>query len=234
MHIGQNRFGQIDAEGQDYDADRIVFPEHVQARRCRQEGHRVALGDLATVLAERPAVLAVGTGYYGRMQVPEETLDGLRGARIDGGSRTRARRSRPSTDCSRLRCRASRPSISPAEALATCKSAGARWPSPRSSTDGWTPVTATSRSAAMMAASSWCATTSWRTAGSRNSDPATGQAWGWQSSRDPRGPAADAPHPRAQQPLVRATPKVGRNEPCPCGSGKKYKKCCGAPTSTLH
>ncbi|WP_052835392.1 YecA family protein, partial [Syntrophaceticus schinkii] len=26
----------------------------------------------------------------------------------------------------------------------------------------------------------------------------------------------------------KATPKVGRNEPCPCGSGKKYKKCCGA------
>ena len=23
------------------------------------------------------------------------------------------------------------------------------------------------------------------------------------------------------------TPKVGRNEPCPCGSGRKYKKCCG-------
>ena len=27
---------------------------------------------------------------------------------------------------------------------------------------------------------------------------------------------------------VRSTPKVGRNEPCPCGSGKKYKRCCGA------
>jgi preprotein translocase subunit SecA len=25
----------------------------------------------------------------------------------------------------------------------------------------------------------------------------------------------------------RAAPKVGRNDPCPCGSGKKYKKCCG-------
>ena len=25
----------------------------------------------------------------------------------------------------------------------------------------------------------------------------------------------------------RATPKVGRNDPCPCGSGKKYKYCCG-------
>lgn len=26
----------------------------------------------------------------------------------------------------------------------------------------------------------------------------------------------------------RETPKVGRNDPCPCGSGKKYKQCCGA------
>ena len=26
---------------------------------------------------------------------------------------------------------------------------------------------------------------------------------------------------------TRETPKVGRNEPCPCGSGKKYKHCCG-------
>ncbi len=28
------------------------------------------------------------------------------------------------------------------------------------------------------------------------------------------------------QTVVRASPKVGRNDPCPCGSGKKYKKCC--------
>ncbi len=27
---------------------------------------------------------------------------------------------------------------------------------------------------------------------------------------------------------VEATPKVGRNDPCPCGSGKKYKKCCAS------
>ncbi|ABR46519.1 heat shock protein DnaJ domain protein [Alkaliphilus metalliredigens QYMF] len=30
-----------------------------------------------------------------------------------------------------------------------------------------------------------------------------------------------------QEPHVREEPKIGRNEPCPCGSGKKYKKCCG-------
>ena len=28
-------------------------------------------------------------------------------------------------------------------------------------------------------------------------------------------------------PITNAEPKVGRNEPCPCGSGKKYKNCCG-------
>ena len=28
-------------------------------------------------------------------------------------------------------------------------------------------------------------------------------------------------------PIRREQPKIGRNDPCPCGSGKKYKKCCG-------
>ncbi|MFW6179563.1 MAG: SEC-C metal-binding domain-containing protein, partial [Desulfohalobiaceae bacterium] len=31
-----------------------------------------------------------------------------------------------------------------------------------------------------------------------------------------------------KQPYKRKDPKVGRNDPCPCGSGRKYKKCCGA------
>lgn len=32
----------------------------------------------------------------------------------------------------------------------------------------------------------------------------------------------------AGPPVRREGPKIGRNNPCPCGSGKKYKKCCGA------
>ncbi|MBQ2765785.1 MAG: preprotein translocase subunit SecA [Clostridia bacterium] len=32
-------------------------------------------------------------------------------------------------------------------------------------------------------------------------------------------------------PTARTAPKVGRNDPCPCGSGKKYKKCCGSGIS---
>jgi uncharacterized protein YecA (UPF0149 family) len=34
----------------------------------------------------------------------------------------------------------------------------------------------------------------------------------------------DAPEP------LRNASKVGRNDPCPCGSGKKYKRCCGGAT----
>lgn len=30
-----------------------------------------------------------------------------------------------------------------------------------------------------------------------------------------------------EKPMKREEPKIGRNDPCPCGSGKKYKKCCG-------
>lgn len=36
------------------------------------------------------------------------------------------------------------------------------------------------------------------------------------------------------EPYVRPEPKVGRNDPCPCGSGKKFKKCCGAGDRSVH
>lgn len=34
-------------------------------------------------------------------------------------------------------------------------------------------------------------------------------------------------HQEPKAPVVRDAPKIGRNDPCSCGSGKKYKKCCG-------
>jgi preprotein translocase subunit SecA len=39
-------------------------------------------------------------------------------------------------------------------------------------------------------------------------------------------PSAGKPQPKVM-PVKSGEPKVGRNDPCPCGSGKKYKKCCG-------
>jgi len=51
----------------------------------------------------------------------------------------------------------------------------------------------------------------------------------WENSNTVDGlndlsPAIETYH--LQEPYQRDTPKTGRNDPCPCGSGKKYKKCC--------
>jgi len=43
----------------------------------------------------------------------------------------------------------------------------------------------------------------------------------------PTAPTPDAAAAAAAQPVVRDGRKIGRNEPCPCGSGKKYKQCHG-------
>jgi preprotein translocase subunit SecA len=48
-------------------------------------------------------------------------------------------------------------------------------------------------------------------------------------SAPPPGPLPAAAE--ATAPFVRGERKVGRNEPCPCGSGKKYKHCHGALSS---
>ena len=46
---------------------------------------------------------------------------------------------------------------------------------------------------------------------------------------EPRAAAGNGePAPEEGKPMRRDQPKVGRNDPCPCGSGKKYKKCHGA------
>lgn len=50
------------------------------------------------------------------------------------------------------------------------------------------------------------------------------QASGLKEAADSEAPAAKSESPK---PVQRSMPKVGRNSPCPCGSGKKYKQCCG-------
>jgi preprotein translocase subunit SecA len=53
---------------------------------------------------------------------------------------------------------------------------------------------------------------------------------GLAAAREQREQVANTPVGSPERPVTvrRGTPKVGRNQPCPCGSGKKYKRCCGA------
>jgi uncharacterized protein len=51
----------------------------------------------------------------------------------------------------------------------------------------------------------------------------------WQPFREKRPPGIVTENfSLAGRPIPARKPKVGRNDPCPCGSGKKFKKCCGA------
>jgi preprotein translocase subunit SecA len=52
-----------------------------------------------------------------------------------------------------------------------------------------------------------------------------------EGAEEPEAPAPRRPQPRSlppQAPARREGPKIGRNDPCPCGSGQKFKKCHGA------
>ncbi len=76
--IERYAFGSITIDGVMYDADVIVLPERVVADWWRKEGHSLAIEDLTVVTARRPRILVVGTGAYGLLRVPRDTLATLK------------------------------------------------------------------------------------------------------------------------------------------------------------
>ncbi len=50
----------------------------------------------------------------------------------------------------------------------------------------------------------------------------------WMKEHEAELRAENATGVQKVETVVHDGPRIGRNDPCPCGSGKKYKKCCGA------
>lgn len=71
--IDSYRFGEIVIDGRRYTHDVIIYPDHVDGSWWRAEGHSVAPSDLQEVLESHPAVLVIGQGSPGHMEVPGET-----------------------------------------------------------------------------------------------------------------------------------------------------------------
>jgi hypothetical protein len=71
MNIRSYRFGKIDIDGRSYTSDVIVTPEGVLDTWWRKDGHNLAVADLAPILAAKPDILVIGTGYLGRLIVSE-------------------------------------------------------------------------------------------------------------------------------------------------------------------
>ncbi len=77
MHIDDYRFGNIVIDGKAYTSDVIVYPDRVDASWWRREGHYLQREDLGDIVKASPDIVIIGTGNWGVMKVPEETLDFL-------------------------------------------------------------------------------------------------------------------------------------------------------------
>lgn len=78
MIINEYSFGRIKVAGKEYSSDVIIYPDRVDSSWWRKEGHCMIPEDLAAVLIAPPTTLVIGTGYFGRMEVPAETIENIR------------------------------------------------------------------------------------------------------------------------------------------------------------
>ena len=73
MKVTDYQFGRITIDDKVYTQDVIISPNTVKSSWWRKEGHRLHIEDLGDIEKAHPDLLVVGTGFYGRMVVPETT-----------------------------------------------------------------------------------------------------------------------------------------------------------------
>jgi len=69
IRIDGYSFGKITIDGKQYVSDLIIYPDRVDDKWWRQEGHLLQMEDLEEVFASKPVVLIVGQGQPGLMKV---------------------------------------------------------------------------------------------------------------------------------------------------------------------
>jgi hypothetical protein len=73
MQIDSYQFGRIVVDGTTYQQDLIIAGNTVCPDWWRKQGHSLTIEDLRSVIEAKPAILVVGCGASGIMQVPEQT-----------------------------------------------------------------------------------------------------------------------------------------------------------------
>lgn len=72
------QFGKIVIDGKEYDSDVIIYPNRVDSRWWRKEGHSLSLEDIKEVIKGKPDILIVGKGDPGLMEVPKKTEEEIK------------------------------------------------------------------------------------------------------------------------------------------------------------
>ena len=85
MRIDSFSFGSITIDGEKYANDLILIPPGIISSWWRREGHKLAVDDMAEVIAYHPDVLVVGRGVSNMMQVPQSTISDMEstGVRVE-------------------------------------------------------------------------------------------------------------------------------------------------------
>jgi hypothetical protein len=77
LRLSGYHFGEVTVGEERHTKDLIVFQGRVHAPWIRREGHRLTVEDLAALLEERPEVIVVGTGAWGRLVVASAVVRSL-------------------------------------------------------------------------------------------------------------------------------------------------------------
>jgi hypothetical protein len=77
------QFGEIRVSGKKYHNDVIIYPDHVDSKWWRKQGHALDIDDIKDVIDAQPDVIIVGTGQPGMMRVSDETLAQMRDLKIE-------------------------------------------------------------------------------------------------------------------------------------------------------
>jgi len=66
-----------------YHSDLKIIDGQVKARWWRDQGHRLQTGDIDDILAAKPKILVIGTGYAGNLRVPDEVRSAIENRGIE-------------------------------------------------------------------------------------------------------------------------------------------------------
>ena len=73
--ITSYRFGYIVVDEKSYVNDIIIFPDRVNGKWWRKQGHQLQPGDVEAIVERKPKILIVGTGYHGFMKITADTIE---------------------------------------------------------------------------------------------------------------------------------------------------------------
>ena len=75
--IEKYRFGKIVVNGESFSKDLIIFPDEIKTKWWRKQGHSLHLDDLVILDEKKIEVLIIGTGAFGRVNVPSDVIQKL-------------------------------------------------------------------------------------------------------------------------------------------------------------